>query len=170
MAVATRRRWPDLLLSITGRADLAAAGGAGGVHLPERGVPAQVAREVDVALTIGRSVHDLDGVDRAVSEGVDYVLLAPVFAPLSKPAERTGLGLAGLAEACRRDIPVYALGGVTIGRLPEIAGAGAAGVAGISLFDPASDTSSSASFDSPSGSTPPAGSRLPTALECFAPK
>ena len=62
-------------------------------------------------------------------------MLAPVFAPLSKPAGMPPLGLDALrAITARARIPVIALGGVTEANAPLCVEAGAAGVAGITLF------------------------------------
>jgi thiamine-phosphate pyrophosphorylase len=119
---------------INGRADLCAAAGLAGVHLPARGAAAQRVRSVLApGALVGRSTHTLEEVDHAAAEGVDYVVYGPVFAPLSK-AGLPAIGLASLAAAARGPVPVYALGGVTEERLEALAATGAAGVAGISLF------------------------------------
>jgi len=58
-----------------------------------------------------------------------------VFAPLSKASERPVLGVERLGEAVRAvKIPVLALGGITVENAAECLRAGAAGVAGITLF------------------------------------
>ena len=58
-----------------------------------------------------------------------YVHLAPVFAPLSKRAERASLGLAALEAAARESVPVIAQGGVDAANAAALRAAGAAGVA-----------------------------------------
>jgi thiamine monophosphate synthase len=66
---------------------------------------------------------------------VDYLIAGTVFSTTSKPGVRRLLGDAGLADVARTSaVPVLAIGGVTIERLPRVAAAGAAGVAGIGLF------------------------------------
>jgi thiamine-phosphate pyrophosphorylase len=71
----------------------------------------------------------------AASEGADYVLFGPVFAPISKNSDLAPLGLEALAQAARAvRIPVLALGGVIQSNISACVEAGAAGVAGISLF------------------------------------
>ena len=62
-------------------------------------------------------------------EAPDYVHLAPIFAPLSKPAERASLGVAGIAAAVGRGVPVLAQGGITAENAGRVRAAGAAGVA-----------------------------------------
>lgn len=84
---------------------------------------------------ISVACHNAEAVHRAAEEGADYALLAPIFAPLSKTAERPPLGLDVLREiAGRVKIPVIALGGITAENAPLCVAAGAAGVAGITLF------------------------------------
>ena len=59
-----------------------------------------------------------------------YAHLAPIFDPLSKPAERPALGTTALAEACRRaQRPVLAQGGITAENARACLDAGAAGIA-----------------------------------------
>jgi thiamine-phosphate pyrophosphorylase len=64
----------------------------------------------------------------AASE-VDYVQLAPIFAPLSKPADRPALGLGALAAAAAGPLPVLAQGGIDARGAAAARDAGAAGVA-----------------------------------------
>lgn len=116
---------------------LAANVGAGGAHLTSRQEAAAICAELkglDVEdFLVGQSVHSLESAQTAVEAGVDYLFLAPVFAPLSKSASGPLLGLEGLAAICRAvSIPVFALGGVTPCQLDDVCNAGAVGIAGIS--------------------------------------
>lgn len=123
---------PPTLLLVNGRADIALAAGADGVHLPADGVPAAPLRaRFGSRLLIGRSTHSRGAVEGALREGADYVTFGPLF---PTPGKGEGVGLAALADAARAGIPVYALGGVKIEALGEIASAGAVGAAGIRLF------------------------------------
>lgn len=126
----------EVRLLVNGRADVALAAGADGVHLSAAGVPvAPLRRRFGGRLVIGRSTHRLEEVEAARDAGADYVTFGPVLAVAGK-GEPVGFG--GLARAARLGIPVLALGGITEDRLAEVAAAGAAGVAAIRLFqDPA---------------------------------
>lgn len=118
------------------RLDVALAAGAAGLHLPA-GSPAPGAFRgiTPPGFLIGVSCHTLDELRAAEREGADYSLYAPVFRPLSKQDDRRPLGLEGLREGCAAvRMPVYALGGITRENAPECVAAGAAGVAGITLF------------------------------------
>ena len=121
---------------INDRADVAIACGAAGVHLRGHSVSPGVIRRIappDFVITV--ACHDAEAVTRAAEEGADYAVLAPIFTPLSKAATRPPLGLDGLAEiAVRAKIPVIALGGITLGNASLCMKAGAAGIAGITLF------------------------------------
>lgn len=135
---ARRRLPPDTTLLINGRADLARSvdfGGTLGIHLPSDGVPIRALRDrFGADFLIGRSAHSLDEVARAMGEGADYATLSPLYATPSKAAFGPPLGLGPLERAAALGLPLYALGGVTLDRLPELAAAGAAGIAGIRLF------------------------------------
>jgi len=112
----------------------AVPGLADGVHLagkPTRGAASGVRRQSPGAL-ISMPCHNLEDVYVAVAEQVDLLLFSPVFEKQSA----TPQGLDALHQACvaAREIPVFALGGVTSANAPACVAAGAAGGAGIRLF------------------------------------
>lgn len=125
---------PPAMVLVNGRLDIALAADAGGAHLPADGVPLDALRRRFGDVILGRSTHRLDEVEAALREGADYVTFGPVYATPSKEGYGPPRGLDELARAARLPIPVYALGGVTLSRFGEVAAAGAAGVAGIRLF------------------------------------
>lgn len=118
------------------RVDVALACGAAGAHLPADSPPPSAWRPIaPPGFLIGVSCHDIDELQRAEREGADYALFAPVFRPLSKQDDRPPHGIEGLRAACAAvHIPVYALGGITAENKIHCVHAGAAGVAGITLF------------------------------------
>jgi thiamine-phosphate pyrophosphorylase len=84
------------------------------------------------SLILGQSVHSAVSARTSARLGCDYLLLGPVFDPLSKKAYREPLGLRTLERVARESaIPVFALGGLDESRVSEALSAGAAGVAGI---------------------------------------
>jgi len=121
------------------RADLALAAGvagAAGVHLPSGSPPARFWRRP--GFLVGVSCHSVDDVRQAEAEGADYAVFGPVFQPLSKSSGLEPRGLDGLARAAKAvRIPVLALGGVTRENAGACVSSGAAGIAGISMFQDA---------------------------------
>lgn len=102
-----------------------------GLHLPDRDWP-----PLDRASGGLRSAscHDRQRVQDAAAAGFDFVTLAPIFAPGSKPGDRRPtLGLAGLSAAVG-PLPVVALGGLSVQAASGMRDAGAAGVASITAF------------------------------------
>lgn len=120
-------------LLINRRADVAAAVGADGVHLPAAGVPAEAVRRIDPRLIVGRSVHSLDDCHAAADQGADYVLFGPVFAPRSKPGEGR-ITVEDLLLAAAAGPPVFALGGISRDNMEALRGLPIAGIAAITLF------------------------------------
>jgi len=118
---------------INDRIDVALASGADGVHLRGHAIPpARIRALVPLDFLIGVSCHSVDEVRCAEGEGASFVVLAPIYTTAGKGS---ALGLGPLKRAAQSvRIPVLALGGVTAARIPECLQAGAAGIAGISLF------------------------------------
>jgi len=134
-------------LLINSRTDIALACGADGVHLPGDDIAASEARALwlkcsDRQPVIGVSAHSTADVRLAMSHGASFAVLAPIF---EKPqTSGKGIGLEILRAACSASgtpdgnaggvFPVLALGGVNLENAAACLSAGAAGVAGIRLF------------------------------------
>lgn len=126
---------PRARLLINGRVDIALAAGADGAHLPADGPPLSALRQrFGPGVLLGLSTHHVEEVEQALQDGADYVTFGPVWPTSSKASFGPPLGTGELARAAAVGIPVYALGGVTLDRFGEAAAAGAAGIAGIRLF------------------------------------
>jgi thiamine-phosphate pyrophosphorylase len=133
-------------LLINSRSDIAIAVGARGVHLTSTDTSAGDARALWKCgvPVIGVSCHTAAEVRMADAQGADFAVLAPIFEKGLQP----GIGLEALREACGRGVspahtesapdpssfPVLALGGVTVENAAECIAGGAAGIAGIRIF------------------------------------
>lgn len=119
---------------VNDRADVAIACGAAGVHLRSGSVaPDRLRPVLPRPFLITASCHN--EAECLLAGDADYVVVAPVFRPLSKQDTREPLGLTGLqsmVRSCR--VPVIALGGITEENAAACTAAGAAGVAGITLY------------------------------------
>ena len=133
---------------INDRLDIAWAAGAGGVHLgenslPAREVTAEKRRRKQLEFLVGVSCHSNEEALQAALDGADYIFFGPVFATPSKAAFGAPQGLARLAEVCSAvRIPVLAIGGITADNAAASLDAGAAGLAGIRLFQEATSLDS----------------------------
>jgi thiamine-phosphate pyrophosphorylase len=126
-------------LLVNARVDVALAVGADGVHLPSRDLSVAEVRAIwkharpGTSPMISAACHTVVEVRTAAEADLDFTLFAPVFAK----KDAAGVAVAGLEilrEACRATVPVLALGGVTLANARACLQAGAAGIAGIRLF------------------------------------
>ena len=162
---AVRGEGPARLL-INHRTDVALAAGADGVHLTGSDIAASDARALASGCAVEQragdperrflvavSCHSAQQVRLAEAHGADFAVLAPVFEKVSAEQATEGIGLDELRRVTqtwesdlrveagenRGSIPVFALGGVDVERAPLCAAAGAAGIAGIRIFQQCSD-------------------------------
>ncbi len=115
-----------VLLVVNDRADVAAAAGAGGVHLGQGDLPpAAVRRLVGPGIVIGRSCGTEDEVAQALADpAVDEIAVGPVFPTPIKPGV-PAVGLELVRRSAGRGKPLTAIGGIDRDNLEAVLGAGA---------------------------------------------
>ena len=131
-------------LLINSRTDIAIAAGADGVHLRSNDISPEEVRTIlsrnsnpeTRNLLIAVSCHTLEDVRQASQQNADFAVLAPIFGKEVSDGKESQipLGLDALKTACAGKIPVLALGGVTAEYARACLNAGAAGIAGIRMF------------------------------------
>ena len=121
---------------VNDRLDVALAAKAHGVHLGTRSMRVDLVRRLAPdEFVVGASCHSPEEALTAQAAGADYILLGPIFATPSKLRYGPPLGVGKLREvASQVSIPVFALGGITIDRVAFCRRNGAAGIAGIRIF------------------------------------
>src|SRR5262249_2361711 len=114
---------------INDRLDIALAAGIDGVHLPGDGLPARRVRPL--VRLLGVSTHMLEEAIEAERAGADFIVFGPIFDTPGK----CPVGLEPLRMVTSQlKIPVLGIGGVTAENSRDVLDAGAAGIAGIRLF------------------------------------
>ena len=106
--------------------DIAYACDADGLHIGQKDVSISAARSImGKGKKIGVSTHSLDEARRARLEGADYISVGPIFHSPTKPyLEPVGTEL---VRCIRKeiDLPLVAIGGITIENVKEVLAAGA---------------------------------------------
>jgi len=128
-------------LLVNSRTDIAIVVGADGVHLRSDDLSPSQVRTIWAAsgagsrarVTVSVSCHSAEDVRRAAADGADFALFGPVF-ERQGAAQIGPASLENLRRTCKENIPVLALGGVTVENAQSCLDAGAAGIAGIRLF------------------------------------
>jgi len=129
IAIAALARAAGGLFVVNDRLDLALAAGADGVHLGQEDLPLEAARKLWPGGILGGSAHDDREVERCLAAGVDYVGLGCCYPSVTK-ATVAMEGLALVARwAGRLPVPAFALGGITLERVGELARLGATRIA-----------------------------------------
>ncbi len=145
-------RGTDTKLLINSRVDVAIAAGGHGVHLRSNDIAASEARAIWAKATgrtdcvIGVSCHSSKDVLSAEGHGADFAVYGPVFG--KQGSTEPPVGMESLRTIAQRGVspdkkveagqslgmPLLALGGVTVENARACVEAGAAGIAGIRLF------------------------------------
>ncbi len=123
------------------RLDIALAVGADGTHLGAHDLPLAAARRV------AGPHHLIGGTAREpvlgallVAEGASYLGVGPAYATTTKSGLPDAIGPEGVAAvAASVAVPVIAIGGVTLDRVPALVAAGAHGIAVVGAVSDAAD-------------------------------
>jgi thiamine-phosphate pyrophosphorylase len=132
----------DVCFFVNDRFDLALAADADGVHLGQEDIPpSRIPMAARSRLLVGRSTHTLEQASEACAESVDYIAFGPIFATGSKDSPGDPRGVERLAEVVSavQPLPVIAIGGIDLGNVARVTGAGVAGIAVISAVAEATD-------------------------------
>jgi thiamine-phosphate pyrophosphorylase len=125
----------DAQIIVNDRADIARLSGAAGVHVGQDDLPAAAARQLlSGRAVVGLSTHTVPQIEAAIREPISYLAVGPVFGTRSKETGYDAVGLELVAAAARLagEIPVVAIGGITLENARSAIDAGAASVAVIS--------------------------------------
>ena len=118
---------------VNDRVDIALLSGAEGVHLGQEDIPLKEARRLMPSSIIGVSTHNIEEAKRAEGEGADYISFGPIFPTVTKKDADAPKGVKRLREvASKVDLPVVAIGGITIENARQVMETGASSVAVIS--------------------------------------
>ncbi|GMV49358.1 MAG: Thiamine-phosphate synthase [Nitrospirae bacterium] len=129
------------LLIVNDRCDLALAVEADGVHLGQDDLPIAYARRLmGPERLIGLSTHSIQQVRDAAGTGPDYIGFGPIFGTATKLDHDPVVGIEGLRSVrSLTELPIFAIGGITVASAPNIVAAGADGLAVISAVLKAPD-------------------------------
>jgi thiamine-phosphate pyrophosphorylase len=114
---------------VNDRLDVALVAGADGVHVGTEDLPVSSVRVAAPTLRVGTSNHSDEDVRRSLQYTPDYLAYGPVYGTQSKANASPVTGIDGLRRACEMcaavHVTVVAIGGITLGRAPEIVASGA---------------------------------------------
>lgn len=129
------------LLFVNDRLDIALALEADGVHVgPDDLTVAAVRAVAPPGFLIGRSADQLSVARQAVEDGADYIGCGAVYATTTKGDAGEVIGLDGLDAVARAvNVPVVAIGGITVARAAEVGRTRAAGIAVVGAVMAAGD-------------------------------
>ena len=122
------------LLVVNDHWQLAIELGADWLHLGQEDLDsANIPAIRSAGLKLGLSTHDHAELDRALALAPDYIALGPVYPTILKKMKWTEQGLDRLTEWKARigDIPLCAIGGMSVARAPGAFAAGADTVAAV---------------------------------------
>ena len=106
--------------------DLVAETGATGAHIGQDDCSVEEARRMaGPDALIGKSTHSLEQALATAAERPDYLGFGPLFATPTKP-DYSPIGISEIQKVHRLvGLPVFCIGGIKLGNLPEVIEAGA---------------------------------------------
>ncbi len=140
-AIVARCREAGATSLVDDRVDIALASGADGVHLGDRDLPVAVARRLlGPGAIIGATARDPESGRARVRDGADYLGVGPTYTTTTKVGLPDPIGPAGIAAvAAAVDVPVVAIAGISLERVPEVMATGAHGIAVVGAVSRADD-------------------------------
>jgi thiamine-phosphate pyrophosphorylase len=119
---------------INDRVDIALSVGADGVHLGQDDLPCDIARKLlGKAKIIGITVHSVRQAVIAQKMGADYAAVSPIFQTGTKTDAGEPVGVDLIRKIKKvTNIPVVAIGGITIKNASKVIAAGADALCAIS--------------------------------------
>lgn len=116
---------------VNDRLDIALACDASGIHLGVDDLPIAAVRRLTPAnFIVGYSPETDEQITSALSAGVDYLGVGPVFGTTTKTDAGAALGIDEFSRRCAiSPVPVVGIGGIGRGNASRVIEAGAAGVA-----------------------------------------
>lgn len=129
------------LFIVNDRVNIARELNADGVHLGQQDMNVSDARDIiGNEKIIGVSTHNIVQARKAQKEGADYIAIGPVYPSSTKDYEPP-VGLKVVQEILKEiNIPVFAIGAITLENLDEVLKAGASRVAVCSAIINSKDT------------------------------
>ena len=118
------------LFIINDRVNVARELNADGVHLGQQDMSVLEARAIiGNEKIIGVSTHNIIQARQALNDGADYIAIGPVY-PTSTKDYEPSVGLKVVQEVSREiNVPVFAIGAITLENLDDVVKAGASRVA-----------------------------------------
>lgn len=128
----------DVMFVVNDRADIAAALGAGAVHVGAKDVPMAELKKAFPSMLYGYSCNNAE--DVITAELADYIGVGPAFFTDTKADLRGLIGPDGIKALLENtDKPVVAIGGISADNIERLKGTGVSGVAVSSAICAAAD-------------------------------
>ncbi|WP_455683934.1 thiamine phosphate synthase [Thomasclavelia sp.] len=130
----------NIPLIINDNLEVALAVDSDGIHIGQDDIPASIVRKkIGANKILGVSVHNIEEAIQARHDGADYVGVGAIF-PTETKNDATNVKLDKLQKICDNiDIPVVAIGGITIDNISKLKNISISGVAVVSAIMKAND-------------------------------
>lgn len=126
----------NAVLILDDHVELVTRVGADGVHLGKKDMPVPLARkQLGNQIIIGGTANTFEDVQKLCHDGADYIGCGPFRFTTTKKNLSPILGLEGYRlissqmKAARLNLPLIAIGGITVEDIPAVMAAGADGIA-----------------------------------------